>query len=93
MPEDLYGQSMYDRAIELVEDGILVAIVAVRSSDNEHIGLYALTQDLKADKVVHRAALSPRIGHRAACALGLTMRTRRAATERGMKLRHVPNDY
>ena len=92
MPEDLEGRSMYERAMHLVEEGTLVAIVPVRSADNKDIGLYALTQDLDTYPVVKRAALSPRIGDRAACAIGLIFRTRTAVVERGMKLRDLRHD-
>ena len=78
---------MYERAIQLVEEGILVAIVPVR--DGDQIGLYALTQDLEQSKIVKRAALSPKIGNRAACAIGLIFRTRDAVIERGMTLRDI----
>jgi hypothetical protein len=90
MPEDLHGGSMYERAIELVSQGTLVAIVPVE--DGDKIGLYALTQDLEQSKIVKRAALSPQIGNRAACAIGLIFRTRQAVIERGMTLRDLRAD-
>lgn len=87
MLEDLNGSSMYDRALELLDQGTLVAIVPVRTVDGSQVGLYALTQDLNASPLIKRAALSPLIGNRAACAIGLIFRTRHAVIERGMKLR------
>ena len=87
MAEDLNGRSMYHRALELVEQGVLVAIVPV--TDDEQDGLYALTQNLDDSKLIRSAALSPHMGNRAACAMGLIFRTREAVIERGMQLRDL----
>lgn len=78
------GVAMYDRALELIDEGVLVAIIPAATPDGKRVGLFALSQDLDLAPVVKAGALSSSLGARAGVAAGLTFRTARQARLKGL---------
>lgn len=86
------GRTMYERAVDLLDEGVLVAIVPTETPDGNMVGLYAIAQDLEHNEVVKIGALHHKVSVRAATALALTSKTRQIARRNGLKLRTIPRD-
>lgn len=77
--------SIYVKARELVDEGFIVAIIAIDHEDGTGKRLYAVAQDPTPSDIVYCAAHNKDIGPRAATAIGMIIRAREVAAAQGMR--------
>lgn len=83
-------QTMYDMALNLLNEGVLTAIIPTRTADGKQAGLYALTVDLETRPQMREWAKSTRKGDRAGMALGMVTCAVHACKDAGLELRRAP---
>lgn len=88
MERDTSGRSMYEIALDLLDEGVITAIIPTQAGNR--IGLYALTIDLTTRPKMRKWAHSRSIGNRAGMAVGLTTVAVEAAREAGLGHRRAP---
>lgn len=84
------GRTMYEIALDLLDEGVLTAIIPTSTKDGSQAGLYALTVDLETRPDMRRWANSKRQGDRAGMALGMVTCAVHACNDAGLELRRAP---
>jgi hypothetical protein len=90
MSDEVRGRTIYEKALDLIDEGISVAIVPICSADRDKIGLYALTVDLDVYPEMKKDAYSSHIRERETFALGMTVITSESAQDKNYRHRRVP---
>lgn len=84
------GRTMYEIALNLLNEGTLTAIIPTRTADGTQVGLYALTVDLETRPEMRRWATSTRQADRAGMAIGIATCAVHACKDAGLELRRAP---
>lgn len=79
------GSTLLDTALAQVDKGINVAIVPVHRTPGNDTSMFAVLQDPSQHKVLNAATYSDNEESRAAAALHLILRARKAAVNLGMR--------